>query len=200
MNPAPQINQPPNNNENVVSVTADTSARAKSKLIKSLRNKKDYLQRKTIQLQSSHDEIKDKLVIAHDHIADLEHTNSLAILEAQQLKADAAKSNDLLSLRTQRFDQFRSRKQEELKRTKATAASRIETLQEKHVQELQCAEVAKMALESSHKKELKRAHSEIYNLERKHNKLIVACNGKIDRIKKKKSIVLPYKFKRATRN
>jgi hypothetical protein len=37
---------------------------------------------------------------------------------------------------------------------------------------------------------LKRAHSEIYNLERKHNKLIVACNGEIDRIKKKNENVV----------
>jgi hypothetical protein len=65
MNPAPQMNQPPNRNENIASVTAETSDRAKSKIIKSIRNQKDYLQRKTIQLQSSHEEIKDKLVIAY---------------------------------------------------------------------------------------------------------------------------------------
>ena len=128
--------------------------------------------------------LEDKLVSAHDHIIDLEHTNNLSILQANKHKADADKANAILERRTERFEVYRSRKQEEIKRVKAVATQKLAMLQSQHESELNRAEAIQCRREHDHAKALKRAEAELYNLQRKNTKLIVASENKIIALKK----------------
>jgi hypothetical protein len=76
---------------------------------------------------------KDKLTVANDHISDLQHANKSLSNETAALKDAAEKSANLLAVRSDRFVEFRVRKEDEVKRVKARAESRILLLEKQHM-------------------------------------------------------------------
>jgi hypothetical protein len=124
--------------------------------IKSLRNKKDYKRRKSQRAEQAVEHLKDELSIAKSHISVLECTNKHDSLQISQLKDSADKSALLLARRTDRFVAYRARKEEEIRKLKATAEKKI------------------AALEKQHKFVLVREKAERYKIERAHSKAIVA--------------------------
>ncbi len=124
--------------------------------IKSLRNKKDYKRRKTQRAEQAVEHLKDELSIAKSNISVLECTNKHSSLQILRLKDSADKSALLLGRRTDRFVAYRARKEEEIRKLKATAEKKI------------------AALEKQHKFVLVREKAERYKIERAHSKAIVA--------------------------
>lgn len=111
---------------------------------------------------------KDKLHVAIDHVTDLQHANKSLSNETAALKKELHKSASLLSSRTERFVEFRVRKEDELKRVKARAESRI------------------LLLEKQHGIAIAKMNAEKYRLERDHTKQIVRFQGTIDSLAKEK--------------
>ena len=124
--------------------------------IKSLRNKKDYKRRKTQCAELAVEHLKDELSIAKSNISVLECTNKHSSLQISRLKDSADKSALLLGRRTDRFVAYRARKEEEIRKLKATAEKKI------------------AALEKQHKFVLVQEKAERYKIERAHSKAIVA--------------------------
>jgi hypothetical protein len=123
--------------------------------IKSLRNKKDYEKRKSQRAEQAVEQLKDELSIAKSHISDLELTNKHDSFQISQLKDSADKSALLLATRTDRFVAYRARKEEEIRKLKATAEKKI------------------AALEKQYKFVLVREKAERYKMERAHSKALV---------------------------
>lgn len=94
--------------------------------LKSIRNKLDYERRKGATMVEQLAAAKDKLLVANDHISDLQHANKSLSNETAALKKETDKSASLLSSRTERFVEFRVRKEDELKRVKARAEKKVQ--------------------------------------------------------------------------
>jgi hypothetical protein len=75
---------------------------------------------------------KDKLLVANDYISDLQHANKSLSNKTAAFKDAADKSANLLAVRTERFVEFCVWKEDEVKRVKATAESRILLLVKQH--------------------------------------------------------------------
>jgi hypothetical protein len=123
--------------------------------IKSLRNKKDYEKRKSQRAVQAVEQLKDELSIAKSHISHLELTNKHDSFQISQLKDSADKSALLLATRTDRFVAYRARKEEEIRKLKATAEKKI------------------AALEKQYNFVLVREKAERYKMERDHSKALV---------------------------
>jgi hypothetical protein len=80
----------------------------------------------------------------------------------------AEKSANLLAVRTERFVEFRARKEDKVKRVKARAKSRI------------------LLLEKQHGIAISKVNAEKYQLERDHMKEIVRFQNAIDSLGKEK--------------
>ena len=94
-----------------------------------MRNKKDYERRKTQRAEQAVEHLKDELSIAKSNISVLECTNKHDSLEVSCLKDSAEKSVLLLARRTDRFVAYRARKEEEIRKLKATAEKKIAALE-----------------------------------------------------------------------
>lgn len=96
---------------------------------KSLRNRSDYQRRRAVQMEQRMAVTQNELYCALGQVSDLEHSNKSLTNEVKYFKAEADKSNDLLTTRTKRFAAFRVRKEQEIKNAKQAAAKRILALE-----------------------------------------------------------------------
>jgi hypothetical protein len=108
---------------------------------------------------------QNELYCALGQVSDLEHSNKSLTNEVKYFKAEADKSNDLLTTRTERFAAFRVRKEQEIKNAKQAAAKRI------------------LALEKRHKMAITRMESSIFRKDRSHNKVVVGLESALDSLK-----------------
>jgi hypothetical protein len=113
---------------------------------------------------------KDKLTVANDHISDLQHANKSLSNETAALKDAAEKSANLLAVRTERFVEFRVRKEDEVKRVKARAESRILLLEKQPEIAISKVNAEKYRLERDHMKETVRFQNNIDSLGRQRSK------------------------------
>ena len=96
---------------------------------------------------------KDKLLVANDHISDLQHANKSLSNKTAALKDAAEKSANLLAVRTKRLVEFCVWKEDEVKRVKARAKSRILLLEKQHGIAISKINAEKYRLEWDHMKE-----------------------------------------------
>jgi hypothetical protein len=96
---------------------------------------------------------KDKLLVANDHISDLQHANKSLCNKTAVFKDAVDKSANLLAVRTERFVEFRIWKEDEVKRVKARAESRILLLEKQHGIAISKINAEKYRLERDHMKE-----------------------------------------------
>lgn len=108
---------------------------------------------------------QNELYCALGQVSDLEHSNKSLTNEVKYFKAEADKSNDLLTTRTKRFAAFRVRKEQEIKNAKQAAAKRI------------------LALEKRHKMAITRMELSIFRKDRSHNKVVVGLESALDSLK-----------------
>ena len=96
---------------------------------------------------------KDKSTVANDHISNLQHANKSLFNKTAALKDAAEKSANLLAVRTKRLVEFCVWKEDEVKRVKARAKSRILLLEKQHGIAISKINAEKYRLERDHMKE-----------------------------------------------
>ena len=136
-------------------------------------------------------EAQDELSGVLDHVAHLEHANKSISIEASNFKAAAEKAECLLSSRTERFVESCARQDAKIKTVKSTAEEKYNKLmQSKEEEEIRrlkaAAETRVMFLEKRHGMVIRKAQSIMYNEARSHTKQIVQYEKKIDALHKSK--------------
>ncbi len=136
--------------------------------LKSIRNKLDYERRKGATMVEQLAAAKDKLLVANDHISDLQHANKSLSNETAALKKETDKSASLLSSRTERFVEFRVRKEDELKRVKARAEKKVQWLEKQHGLAISKIQAEMYRRDRHHTKEVIRYQNTIESLVREN--------------------------------
>jgi esterase/lipase len=135
-------------------------------------------------------EAQDELSGVLDHVAHLEHANKSISIEASNFKAAAEKAECLLSSRTERFVESRARQDAKIKTVKSTAEEKYNKLMQSKEEEIRrlkaAAETRVMFLEKRHGMVIRKAQSIMYNEARSHTKQIVQYEKKIDALHKSK--------------
>ena len=136
------------------------------------------------------EEAQDELSDVRDQVACLEHSYKLISVEATNSKAAAEKAECLLSIRTERFVEYRARKDAEIKTMKSTAETKYNKLMKSKDEEIRrlkaVAESRVSLLEKRHGLEIRRAQSLIYNEARSHTKEIIQYQKKVEALEKSK--------------
>jgi hypothetical protein len=81
-------------------------------------------------------EAQDELSGVRDQVACLEHSHKLISVEAANFKAAAEKAECLLPSRTERFVEYRARKDAEIKAIKSTAEKKYNKLMQSKEEEI----------------------------------------------------------------
>jgi hypothetical protein len=112
---------------------------------------------------------QDELSDVRDQVASLEHSHKLISVEAANFKAAAKKAECLLSSRTERFVEYRARKDAEIKTIKSTAKKKYNKLMQSKEEEIcrlkAAAESRVSLLEKCHWLEIRKAQPKIYTKE-----------------------------------
>ena len=145
---------------------------SKDKIIKSLRNKKDYLKRKNAKEVA-------KVAAVKAEVEDVKNCNeSLALVNAKQeesiqvMQSSLSRVNQRLSDRTQRWIDSRARWMDELQQVKKRAEQRVYALSKKHADELARSDELIATLKNKHSLHLqsqkKRAKKQLQEITKQH--------------------------------